>query len=354
MSNQLERFELWWQGKLTGLPLMYVQAHKETGAPAMERPGTPEAYYTDMDYLLRRYRESAGNDLFLADAYASFSADLGPGSLALYLGSDPIFSWDTVWYKESIGDLAGRPLAYDPENKWWKLHREMLTRAKNASGGSFRVDIPDLIEGIDIFFAMRGTEQSLYDLIDDPELVSERVRQIDDVYFRYYDALYDLLKESDGSGSYTCFHIMGRGRVAKIQCDVSAMMSPAQYREFALPSLVKQTERLDRSLYHLDGPDAIRHVPAIMEINKLNALQWTCGAGQPDGACPRWFPIYDSVATAGKSLWIQLYDGNVQDWIISAERLMARYGKQSLYFNFPVMTEKEAETLLTRAETRWK
>ena len=49
-------------------------------------------------------------------------------------------------------------------------------------------------------------------------------------------------------------------------------------------------ERLDHSLYHLDGPDAIKHVPALMELEKLDALQWTCGAGQPDGACPRWYP----------------------------------------------------------------
>jgi len=64
------------------------------------------------------------------------------------------------------------------------------------------------------------------------------------------------------------------------------MLSPGQFRKFVLPSLEKQTRRLDHSLYHLDGKDAIRHVPALMELERPDALQWTRGPGPPDGAPP--------------------------------------------------------------------
>jgi 5-methyltetrahydrofolate--homocysteine methyltransferase len=146
---------------------------------------------------------------------------------------------------------------------------------------------------------------------------------------------------------------MGRGRVAKVQCDFSAMISPDQYREFVLPSLKKQVARLDHSLYHLDGPDAIRHIPAIMELKELDALQWTCGAGHPDGGCPRWRPIYDAAMSAGKSLWLQIYDGGVGQWIRSCEELIGRYGKSRLYFVYPVMSEADADTLMNHAEKYW-
>jgi len=52
-------------------------------------------------------------------------------------------------------------------------------------------------------------------------------------------------------------------------------------------------------------------------------------------------------------LLIQLYNGIMRVWMESAERLMDRYGKHAIYFNFPVMSEKDAEVLLSRAETRW-
>ena len=139
-----------------------------------------------------------------------------------------------------------------------------------------------------------------------------------------------------------------------MQCDASALISPEQFRRFALPSLRKQVRRLDHSIYHLDGPDAIRHVPAIMELERLDALQWTCGAGQPDGACPRWYEIYDQVAAANKGLWIQLYDGGLNDWIRGAESLMDRYGKKRFYFLFPGMSMRDADTLMNHAHKHWE
>lgn len=352
-EQNLYRFDAWLRGESSGLPLMYVAAKKDMEF-AYPRPATPEAYHTDVDYLLGRFEADLQNTVYMADAYPSFTADIGPGSVALYLGAEPEFRWDTCWYKECMHDLASHPpLAFDPDNHWWLRHLDILRRAQAACAGRYLVDIPDLIENLDIFAAMRGPQDTLYDLMDEPELVKERIDQIDQAYFNYYDALYDLLREPDGSSSYTVFHIRGSGRVAKIQCDISAMLSPALFREFVLPSLQKQVRHLDKSLYHLDGPDAIRHVPALMELKELSALQWTCGAGQPDGGCERWYPIYDEVSAAGKSLWIQLYDGGVDDWIQSAERLMNRYDPRKLYFVFPDMPVRDAEVLMHHAHAHW-
>ena len=64
-------------------------------------------------------------------------------------------------------------------------------------------------------------------------------------------------------------------------------------------------------------------------------------------------PIYDQVSAAGKSLWIQLYNGNVDDWIAGAESLMNRYDKRIFYFIFPDMPMKDAEKLLNHAQKYW-
>ena len=257
-------------------------------------------------------------------------------------------------YAECIDDLDTHPkLRFDPANPWWQKHFAMMRAAKEALGGDYRVNIPDLIENLDIYAAMRGPQTSLYDLMDQPEKLMARVNEIDETYFEYYDRLHELLKEDDGTSSYTAFHILGVGRVAKVQCDFSAMLSPAQFRAFAIPSLRRQVERLDHSLYHLDGPDAIRHVEALMEIERLDALQWTCGAGQPDGGNPRWFGIYDQVRAARKGLWVHLYDGDVRQWIKSAEVLLNRYGMERLYLIFPPMPMDDAEALLAHAQRNW-
>jgi len=165
--------------------------------------------------------------------------------------------------------------------------------------------------------------------------------------------MYDLVRSPDGSSSYTAFAVWGPGRTAKVQCDFAALMSPRQFRRFVVPSLRRQCAGLGNSVYHLDGPDAIAHVDALMEIDELDALQWTCGAGQPDGASPRWFPIYDAARRAGKALWIAVSDGGIDDWISGAAGIVDRYGPDALYLHFPLMSEAEAERLLAMARREW-
>ena len=353
-ENLVERFEDWWRRDNKRLPLMELKACRDNAVWHMKEPDDPTVKYTDAAFRLGCMRDNLNNVLYLADSYASLEVNYGPGSLALYLGAEPRFAHDTVWYEPCFTEEEYEPdLRFDPENKWWKNHLALVRTLKEAAGDDFLVEIPDLIENLDILAAMRGPENTLFDIMDRPETVEKAVNQIDDAYFKYYDILYDTVRDKNGIAAYTAFGIIGKGRVAKIQCDFSAMISPDHFRRFVLPSLRKQAKRLDHSLYHLDGPDAIKHVPALMELEELDALQWTCGAGQPDGACDRWLPIYDQVAAAGKGLWVQLYDGGLDDWIAGAEKLMDRYGMKRFYFHFPWMSEKEAEKLLDHAGKHW-
>jgi hypothetical protein len=114
--------------------------------------------------------------------------------------------------------------------------------------------------------------------------------------------------------------------------------------------LQKQCEQLNCSLYHLDGPGAVRHVDALMEIKDLRALQWSPGAGQPDGGSEKWYPIYEKVRSANKSLWISISDGRIEDWIASAKKLIKNFGTDGLYLLFPVMEEQEAARLIGEIE----
>jgi 5-methyltetrahydrofolate--homocysteine methyltransferase len=91
-----------------------------------------------------------------------------------------------------------------------------------------------------------------------------------------------------------------------------------------------------------------------MEIEELDALQWTPGAGQPDGGDERWYPIYDRVKKANKSLWISLENGGLEDWIKKSDKLVRRYGSDGLYLLFPIMEEEEALRLIDKAERDWK
>ena len=68
------------------------------------------------------------------------------------------------------------------------------------------------------------------------------------------------------------------------------MISTRMFEDVFLPGLVDECRFLDRSIYHLDGPGALRHLDSILAIPELDALQWVFGAGNE--GFHRWVEVY--------------------------------------------------------------
>ena len=373
-----EKFTNYWQHKNTGRPLMCVIARR----PEVEQfsDGTPveggyldqicqgkyynmpkELYWKDMEdkyqnaeRIVARYRYFCDTHAFLGESFPNLNIDFGPGSTAAYLGSDIGFKEDTVWFKKCLDGWDGVPkLTFDPENKWFKKHLQLAKDCRALAKDDFYVDMPDLMENIDVLASLRGAQDTLFDLLDEPEKVGQRIQEVTDVYYDYYDRFYDVIKDKDGGNAYTVFQIWGPGRTVKLQCDFSAMMAPEDFRKYIQPSLRTQSENVDHVLYHLDGPAAIKHMDALMEIEGIDALQWTSGDAGPDGTLPDWDVIYDKAIAAGKSIWVKVYSGEFEDWIRNVDRIVKKYGSHSLSLLFPEMSMEQAVYLLDYADKNW-
>ncbi len=371
----------YWKHQNTGRPVMTVIARK----PEVEHlsDGTPqdggylgqicqgnyyglpedlkwkdmEDKYQDPERIVARYRQFCETHEFLAESFPNLNIDFGPGSLASYLGSDIGFKEDTVWFIPSPDyqdGWEGAPkLEFDPENEWLLKHLRLAKECRRLAGDDFFVDMPDLMENIDTLASLRGAQDTLYDLLDEPQAVEERIKEIDRIYFEYYDRFYDIIHDHEGGNAYTVFQIWGPGKTVKLQCDFSAMMSPDDFRAYIQPSLRQQAAKADCVLYHLDGPDAIKHMDALMEIEGIDALQWTSGDAGPDGTLPDWDVIYDKAILAGKSIWVKVYSGEFEDWLKNVDRVVQKYGSHSLYLMFPEMSMEQAQRLLKYADEHW-
>ena len=97
--------------------------------------------------------------------------------------------------------------------------------------------------------------------------------------------------------------------MSKLQSDISTMISEDDYRRFVQPFIREQCQKIDYTLYHLDGVGAMHHLPALLEIEELNAIQWTPGVGQPQGGSSKWYDLYRQILEGGKSImacWVTL------------------------------------------------
>ena len=122
-----------------------------------KEPKDPAQKYLNLDYLIQSARSALERSDFGSDALPEITANFGPGSLALYLGSEPTFARDTVWYKPCIESLEKTPLPkYEPNNRWLRAHLDLFRKLHDVFGADAYLAIPDIIESIDILSAMRG------------------------------------------------------------------------------------------------------------------------------------------------------------------------------------------------------
>lgn len=241
-----------------------------------------------------------------ADMLPVANTQLGPGSLAAILGGVFEGGEDTIWihpdpnYKDDF--------RFDDNHPNWLLHKELLKACKRKADGHYYVGMPDLMEGLDVLAAMKGTDKVLLDTVMQPDVLEEQMHRINEIYFKVYDELYDIIREGDEM-AFCYFSSWAPGKMTKIQSDISTMISVDDYRRFVQPFIREQCQRIPYTLYHLDGVGALHHVPALLEIEELKAVQWTPGVGEPQGGSPKWYDLYRRILDSGKSImacWVTL------------------------------------------------
>ena len=234
------------------------------------------------------------------------NTQLGPGSLAAILGGVFEGGEDTIWIHPDPN--YSDQLTFNREHPNWLLHKQLLQACKKKAQGHYYVGMPDLMEGLDVLAAIKGTDKVLLDTVMQPEVLEEQMRFINKVYFEVFDELYDIIREGDEM-AFCYFSSWAPGKMTKLQSDISTMISVEDYRRFVQPFIREQCQKIDYTLYHLDGVGAIHHLPALLEIEELNAVQWTPGVGQPQGGDPKWYDLYRQILDAGKSImacWVTL------------------------------------------------
>jgi hypothetical protein len=307
-----DRLTTWWNGGDIGRAAMIIWAKRPTPLEEVPPMPKPEGWLThystsNFDYRIYQAKTWCAKTHYLVDAVPNVSPDLAPNCLALYLGCKGIDQPGTVWVEKCIESPEKARFEYDENNFYWQFTLRLAREHLRLGQGKFLTSFPDLIEGLDTLAAMRGTEELLFDMIERQDWVHASLDKITKLYFRYYDPLYEMIKDDRGGTYWWCW---APGRFAKLQCDTSAMFSPDMFKEFMVPVLEEMCGRLDYVMYHWDGPGALPHHDHILSIKGIDIVQWTPGAGTEPIMDSRWWPYYHKTIDAGKKVALLGFTGN--------------------------------------------
>lgn len=315
------RFEAWWDRQIIDRPPVKVNV-RPTAEPAwpVSRHADFRSRAFDAEYQVERAIAALGARPWLGDAIPLFNPNMGPDITSTPLGvelqfsefsswSVPIFHSTDDWAK--LFDIT--PNFDDPH---WQQVEIMQRLAIERCDDRFLVGMTDLHGSYDILAALRDPQMLCMDLLDCPQTILKAGLFVSDLYNQLFQRQWDLVSTTGfGSTCWTPTYHAGPAYVAS--CDFWCMLSHEMARDLVMPCIEKELEPLDRSIFHLDGPQALRHLDLLLELPQLDAIQWVYGDGH--GKASDWIAVYQRCQRAGKA--VQVLAKNAADAMTVFEAL---------------------------------
>lgn len=298
------RYREYWARENHDRPLMDIRAPKEKKGKIPEYAGTLKERWLDTEYIVKRERILLENTYFAGDAVPQMNPNLGPDIFGAYFGCDLTFGEHTSWASKHFEELSQVECSrLDRTNFWLQKTMELTEAMVEESRGDYMVGITDIHAGLDALVSLRGPEELCFDLYEEPELVKEKTFQLCERFKEVYTLLNGILMKKQ-KGNVNWMGIYHPEGWYVTSCDFMGMISEEMYREFVEPELREELAFLKNSIFHLDGPGALRHLDSLLAIPELKGIQWVYGAGQPTAA--HWVPVLKKIQDAGKLVHVTI------------------------------------------------
>jgi len=303
------RYDAWWKADLHDRPLLHVTAPRDGARPFETwkgRAASPEEIWADIDFAIWTTEQHLDRTWYGGEALPAIQSYTSPIGMsaggAILFGCTPRFAPDTVWVEPLPSQEEFPVLAVHPDRRRWI--RDAFAVTGRASRGRFYGRETFSNHAGDTLAAIRGTEQLLLDLVENPDWVSQAVAKVTDLLQKFLAELWPLVSpEVTGrEGWLSSAGMWSAGINFCADCDVSCMISPRQFEDVFLPPLRRAMRDFTHTLYHLDGTEALRHLEALLATPEINAIQWVPGSGREE--LLQWVPLVRRIQAAGKAVQV--------------------------------------------------
>lgn len=292
-----KRLEAFWEHEIIDRPCLQVYCDEQE--PALDVRCDYESRWNDPASFLRTEKDCLRYRTHLGEAFPAFYPNWE--GLSIMAGAGVKYDDRTIWVKpevESVTELDLSGLTIQAEESAAEIIR--LEKMAELGRDECFIGFPPMGNSGDSLAKLVGYCNFCFDLADNPE----EVIRADDIIEQYWEEAYDAFTGAVGKymgGTCGWLPAWHPRRSALIEFDLGALISPEMYKMF-LPNLLKRTAHAERSIYHLDGPDALKHLDTILAQKEFDAIQWEPGAG--GGSFVSWLPLMKQIQDAGKCLYV--------------------------------------------------
>ena len=266
------------------------------------------------------------------------------------LGGRPHFDDRTIWFDQFEVDFdKPHPFHHNPADPWVRRFQQLyFAMAKAAGKDDFLLGEAGGLPVHDLLSMHMGTQNFLYALIDHPDWIKQAIT----------DGAGELIKvRQEMTARVRVHHDFWYGNAGWMpfwapvpyfptQSDVSCMLSPEHFEQFVVPELDMYGKAYGAMWYHLDGGDALQHLPRLLSLPYLRVIQYVPRPTEPLNGVEH-LSLYKKIQDAGRIVHIEVPLNQIEPLCRALDpRLLM------MDASFLCSTPEEAQELLSSAK-RW-
>ncbi len=303
-------------------------------------------YWLDAEYQAERRLAGIKATKYYGDALPFTFPNVGPDFFAACFGGSILFEEKTTSYiVPFVKDYAELDsMRFNYQSECFKNMEKLYDALIAINDGDCYIGWPDIHPGGDCLAGLRGSEVLCMDLYDYPDQVKKNVKMVT----AELKKLLDFYSKKLGAYKYAVTGwpgIVSSKRWAVPSCDFAYMISTDDFREFFLEGIREECSFTEASIFHLDGKGSLKHLDALLEIDKLNTIQWIYGAGH--GRASDWIPVYRKVQAAGKGVQINIGHDEL-------DTIMQNLHPEGVFLNVGGIDDEEAANAVISKISKWR
>lgn len=330
-----QRHAAFWQCEVVDHAVVAILAPAESSIP-WPPAADDEERLTDPDFNVRNWRAWVAHQHFLGDALPMVFAQ---GNLVYPAwGGAGKISQGTVWVDPTVQSWEEwATYRFDRHNPWLQRFLRVNAVLAQQAQGEFYVGTQGTFGAMDAMALMRGYEDFLIELALEESSVALHAAQREAIEgYRYLITSFWDDVEPYQHGTMMSPGIWAPGRINYFSADWTALIGPKDFERWMMPELAAMCEMCDFALYHLDGPNAVRHLPLIAELPTLHGIQYT---PSPGDSLDYYIEVSREIQRNGKCTYMCVSPANV-------ERVLAELDPRGLFIRTDVGSEEEGRELL--------
>jgi hypothetical protein len=335
-----KNFAQFWNKEYFGRCAVRITAPKKPlNLPEPENYDAMIKKWTDGEEIIKRNRKIFENTCFLGEAFPLLNLNLGAAGHAGYFNNIRHKFAETVWFFTIPEE---EKLSFSKENFLYKTTLDVAKYLCNESKGEFIVSMPDAAGNIDALSHLRGSQNILMNMLQEPEIVKEELVIIEHAWEEMMRDIWAIVKENNyGGSSIGWMGSYAAGLHSQLQADMSVMFSTDFFDEFIIDELKTQSAFLEYPTYHLDGMEQIRHLDRLLSIEKLKMIQYTCVVGQPSPL--EKIDVLKKIQASGKLLLLIIKP----EWL---KPLLENLSAKGLFLTIQAGSPEEADNLFKQVK----